>query len=220
MTKTAARAVPSLVHEIALGHGAGRVICGVDEVGKGSWAGPLVVGVAVLRDDVPHDEIPARDSKTLSEKRREAIFDSVAAACRAWSLGVVSAGECDRLGMSAAQKLATSRALARLAEGNCVPDVALVDGRWDFVTPLVPDTKMFVGGESVSMSIAAASILAKVSRDRMMRSLADELPHWSFATNKGYSCPRHRAGLLAHGVSREHRVTWGYMQRLGIEPPR
>jgi ribonuclease HII len=218
--RSATRAAPTLDHEIAFGHGAGRVVCGIDEVGKGSWAGPLVVGVAVLRDDVPCDEIPARDSKSLSEKRREAMFDTVAAACRAWSLGIASAGECDRLGMSAAQKLATSRALAQLAGVDCVPDVALVDGRWDFVAPLVSDTKTFVGGESVSMSIAVASILAKVSRDRMMRSLADELPHWSFATNKGYSCPRHLAGLIAHGVSREHRVTWGYMQRLGIEPPR
>lgn len=215
-TRRTPRSVPDLRAEIADGHLAGRVVCGIDEVGKGSWAGPLVVGVAVLRADVAAADVPARDSKTLSEKRREATFDVVAAACRAWSLGIATARECDDLGMTAAQKLATGRALDELAGRGCEPQIALVDGRWDFVSPLVPVVRMFVGGESTSLSIAAASVLAKVSRDRMMRALADELPHWSLATNKGYSCPKHVAGLLAHGPSREHRVSWGYMERLGI----
>lgn len=210
------RRLPTLDVEIGVGHGAGRIVCGIDEVGKGSWAGPLVIGVAVLRADVSASDVPARDSKSLSEKRREAAFDAVAGACSAWSLGLASARECDELGMSAAQKVATSRALDELSARGCVPHVALVDGRWDFVTPLVPEVHMFVGGESTSLSIAAASILAKVSRDRMMRRLADDLPHWSFATNKGYSCPKHVAGLLAHGASSEHRASWGYMERLGI----
>ena len=213
---TTQRTRPTLDVEIGVGHGSGRIVCGIDEVGKGSWAGPLVIGVAVLRADVPACDVPARDSKSLSEKKREAAFDAVAAACSAWSLGLASARECDELGMSAAQKLATSRALDELSRNGCSPHVALVDGRWDFVTPLVPEVHMFVGGESTSLSIAAASVLAKVSRDRMMRRLADDLPHWSFATNKGYSCPKHVAGLLDHGVSSEHRVSWGYMERLGI----
>ncbi len=210
------RPVPTLDAEISHGHREGRIVCGVDEVGKGSWAGPLVVGVAVLRPELTDADIPARDSKSMSEKKREAVFDAVAAACRDWSLGKASARECDDLGMSAAQKLATARAFGALAERGCVPDVALVDGRWDFVSPLVREVHMYVGGESTSLSIAAASVVAKVSRDRLMRALAAELPHWSFATNKGYSCPKHRDGLLAHGASPEHRVSWGYMERLGI----
>lgn len=196
------------------------LVCGVDEVGKGSWAGPLVVCVAVLSDSVAEQEFLARDSKTLSEKQRERIFADVARQCAAWSLGSASNEECDSLGMSAAQRLATRRAFAALAERGVRPDAAIVDGRWDFVTPCVPQVITRVKADAESLSVAAASVLAKVSRDRQMREAAFEHPHWSFATNKGYPCPKHRAGLREHGVSVLHRTSWAFMDNLGlrIEP--
>jgi len=192
------------------------VVCGVDEVGKGSWAGPLVVCVAVLADGWAESDYVARDSKSLSEKRREQIFDQVAAQCAGWALGAASNEECDRLGMSEAQRLATRRAFDALAERGVKPDAAIVDGRWDFVSPCVPRVLTRVKADGESLSVAAASVLAKVSRDRQMREAALRHPHWSFATNKGYPCPKHRAGLREHGVSTLHRTSWAFMENLGL----
>ncbi len=205
---------PTLAIEDELKASGARVVVGLDEVGKGSWAGPLVVCAAVIRDDIDVAELVARDSKTLSEKKRESIFETVAAQCSHWALGVVDAGECDRFGMSNAQRLATKRAVVAL---GVEPDAAIADGKWDFVSPLVPRVVMRVKADAVSASVAAASVLAKVSRDRMMRDLAELHPHWNFAGNKGYPCPKHRDGLRQHGVSPIHRVSWAFMENLGLE---
>jgi len=207
------RAAPTLQIERTLS----GVICGIDEVGKGSWAGPLVVCVAVLSTHVAESEFLARDSKSLSEKKRERIFDTVAQQCSAWALGQASNDECDELGMNAAQRLATRRAISQLAAMNVQPDVAIVDGRWDFVSPHIPQIVMRVKADTESLSVAAASVLAKVSRDREMREAALQHPHWAFATNKGYPCPRHRAGLREHGVSLLHRTSWAFMKTLNLE---
>ena len=192
------------------------VVCGVDEVGKGSWAGPLVVCVAVLSAEVAEADFDARDSKSLTEKRREELFELVANQCAAWALGSASNTECDELGMSAAQRLATTRAFHDLATRDVRPDCAIVDGRWNFVSPNVQRVEMKVKADSESLSVAAASVLAKVSRDRVMRAAAEDHRHWSFATNKGYPCPKHRAGLLEHGVSPLHRTSWAFMENLGL----
>ncbi len=204
---------PTLDIETELHADGAGVVAGVDEVGKGAWAGPLVVCAAVVRTDVSVGELVARDSKALSEKKREAIFDTVAAQCAHWALGIVSAGECDRLGMSNAQRLATKRAVTGL---DVDVDAVIADGKWDFVSPLVPRVVMRVKADSISASVAAASVLAKVSRDRMMRELAVEHPHWNFAGNKGYPCPKHRDGLRAHGTAPVHRVSWAFMENLGL----
>jgi ribonuclease HII len=201
---------------LRLEHEHSGLVCGVDEVGKGSWAGPLVVCVAVLSDGVAEHEFVARDSKSLSEKKREHIFDVVASQCLAWSLGRATNVECDRLGMSEAQRVATQRAFADLASRGVTPDVAIVDGRWDFVSPCVPHVVTRVKADTESLSVAAASVLAKVSRDREMREAAQHHSRWAFATNKGYPCPRHREGLRNHGVSPLHRTSWAFMQNLGL----
>ncbi len=206
---------PTLEIEDELRADGAGVVAGVDEVGKGSWAGPLVVCAAVVRTDVAVDELVARDSKALSEKRREAIFDTVATQCTHWALGIVTAGECDRLGMSNAQRLATKRAVMGLGVGV---DAVVADGKWDFVSPLVPRVVMRVKADSISASVAAASVLAKVSRDRMMRELSIEHRHWNFDGNKGYPCPKHRDGLRTHGASPIHRVSWAFMENLGLAP--
>jgi ribonuclease HII len=193
-----------------------RVIVGVDEVGKGAWAGPLAIGVAVIPDesDPPADvEVLIRDSKSITEKRREAMFDALASWCVDWSVGLASARECDEMGMSRAQRVATSRALAGLS-GRA--DAALVDGPWDFVSPHVPHVTTVVKGDTRCLSIAAASILAKVTRDRLMRDLAVEHPMYRFESNKGYPCAWHRAGLYAAGPSSIHRRSWAFMDALGF----
>jgi ribonuclease HII len=192
-----------------------KTIVGIDEVGKGSWAGPLVIGIAMLSREIVFSDEPAvalggvRDSKQLSELQREEIFDQVAAKCLRWSIGAASALECDQLGMVEAQRLATARGFAALAEASV--DVAIVDGRWDFVSPHARKVLVEVKADTDCVSVAAASVLAKVSRDRMMRSLAGDYPQWHFDTNKGYPCPKHRAALQGYGPSAIHRTSWAFM---------
>lgn len=201
---------------LSLERSIGGVVCGVDEVGKGSWAGPLVVCVAVLSSSVDEAEFVARDSKSLSEKRRESMFETVAAQCAAWALGSASNLECDELGMNEAQRMATRRAFATLHANGVQPQAAIVDGRWDFVSPLTKQVVTRVRAESESLSVAAASVLAKVSRDRLMREQAKQHPHWAFESNKGYPCAKHRQGLAERGVSPLHRVSWAFVDNLGL----
>ncbi|MGA0789278.1 MAG: ribonuclease HII [Ilumatobacteraceae bacterium] len=184
----------------------GRVVVGLVEVGTGSGAGPLRGGAV---GSPTGDRLPGvRDSKAMTERARESIFDELADWCSHWSIGVVSATECDTLGMSAAQRLACRRALEGL---GVEVDVAISDGRWDFVSPLVPEVVMRVGADADSLSVASASVLAMVTRDREMRALAQHHPGYSFQTNKGYPCHLHRAGLGWFGPSVEHRRSWAFM---------
>lgn len=187
----------------ARGH---ELVVGVDEVGRGAWAGPLMVGAAVLPRDTRVNGV--RDSKLLTEREREALFDRIAAWCVTWSVGAASQEECDRLGMSAAQKLATKRAISAL---SVIPDIAVTDGKWDFVSPSVAHVELVVKADLRCLSVAAASILAKVVRDRQMRAMSDSYPHWSFDTNKGYPCPVHKAALQGYGPSAIHRRSWVFM---------
>jgi len=201
----AARSVPpTLVRERALWAEGHDVVVGVDEVGRGAWAGPLMVGAAVLPPD--RRVYRVRDSKLLLEPERERLFDRIAAWCRAWSVGSASQEECDALGMSAAQRLAAGRAVAGL---GLRPDHVLLDGRWDFVG--LPSTTRIVGGDRTCLSIAAASVLAKVTRDRVMRAEEPNFPGYDFELNKGYPCPRHKMALRAWGPTSIHRRTWVFM---------
>lgn len=195
---------PSLSVERELWSAGDTVVVGVDEVGRGAWAGPLVVGAAVA----PRDRRPygIRDSKLLTEAERERSFDRIASWCEAWSIGVVTHEECDALGMSAALRLAARRALDDLGP---TPDRVLLDGSWDFIGD--GRTRTIVKGDATCVSIAAASILAKVSRDRMMRAEAEHFPGFEFHANKGYPCPRHRMALAAHGPTTIHRRSWSFM---------
>jgi ribonuclease HII len=201
-----------------LSSGASSVI-GLDEVGKGAWAGPLVIGAAVLTLDVVNASNAqqlmggARDSKQLSEIKREAMFDHVAATCGTWAIGAASHEECDRLGMNKAQKLATQRALEQLAHRvDLRSSAAIIDGKWDFVSPHVGRVVTQVKADASCLSVSAASVLAKVSRDRMMREYASDFPMWSLDTNKGYPCPKHRVALQGYGPSAIHRVSWAFME--------
>jgi ribonuclease HII len=188
--------------------GAGRtVVVGMDEVGRGSWAGPLMIGAAVLPRDRRVNGV--RDSKALTEPQRERLFDRVADWCAAWSVGAASQEECDGLGMADAQRLAARRAIDGL---GVTPDEVLVDGNWDFVG--LGCTRRIVRGDATCLSIATASILAKVTRDRVMRAEARHYPGYDFELNKGYPCPRHKMALAAYGPTAIHRRSWVFMEHL------
>lgn len=201
------RRAPSRAVERALIEQGHRVIVGVDEVGRGAWAGPLMVGAAVLPPD--RRVYGVRDSKMLREPERERLFDRVASWCTAWAVGAASQDECDTIGMAEAQRRAARRAIEGLA---VAPDQVLVDGNWDFVG--MGCTTRIVRGDATCLSIAAASILAKVTRDRLMRSEAHQYPGYEFEANKGYPCPRHKMALHAFGPSAIHRRTWVFMEGL------
>ena len=199
--------VPNLAVERrmwGLGH---EIVVGVDEVGRGAWAGPLSVGAAVIPKDSRVYKI--RDSKMLTEKERESLFDRVADWCVAWAVGHASHEECDELGMSAAQRLAARRALDGL---GVQPDRVLIDGNWDFVGG--GRTSLIVKGDATTVSISAASVLAKVTRDRIMRREAKNYPAFNFEGNKGYPCPVHKAALQAWGPTTLHRRSWAFMDGL------
>lgn len=200
------RTAPTLQLENQCWENGDDIVVGIDEVGRGSWAGPLVMAAAVI----PRDRriYKLRDSKLLSERAREEMFDKVAQWCQ-WSLGIVSASECDEWGMAAALRVCAQRALNQL---DVQPDRILIDGPTDFVGK--GNSITVVKGDMKCVSIAAASIVAKVSRDRMMRAEAIHFPAYSFEANKGYPCPRHRMALNAYGPTAIHRQSWSFMDDL------
>jgi ribonuclease HII len=195
---------PGLTVEKQLWAEGREVVVGVDEVGRGAWAGPLAVGAAVLPR--ARRVYGVRDSKLLSEVERERLFDRVAGWCERWAVGMASQVECDELGMAAAQRLAARRAIAGL---GATPDHVLLDGAWDFVG--LGHTTRVIKGDATVLSIAAASILAKVTRDRLMRAEAHHYPGYDFERNKGYPCPAHKLALQAYGATAIHRRTWVFM---------
>ncbi len=202
-----AEAVPSLRIEKALWERGYKVVVGVDEVGRGAWAGPLVVGAAVLPQG--RRVYGVRDSKMLRESERERLFGRIADWCTAWAVGAASQEECDGMGMAEAQRLAARRAIGAL---GVEPDYVLIDGKWDFVG--AASAQRIVRGDATCLSIAAASVLAKVSRDRLMRAESANYPAYEFDANKGYPCPRHKMALHAYGPSAIHRRTWIFMEGL------
>ncbi len=222
MPNSRSRTRPGTTHERALASSGFDLVAGLDEVGRGAWAGPVSVGVVVLPTG---RRAPAgiRDSKELSEDQREAVFPRILAWCADWSVGHADPGECDRLGMTAALRLAAGRALAGLTR---VPDAVLLDGNHDYINVPASDddptrtvdgrlpVRTVVGGDRISLSIAAASIIAKVTRDRMMRVYAPSFPAFDFDRNKGYPSPVHRRALAGHGLTSLHRRSWSYVEEL------
>jgi ribonuclease HII len=199
---------PTRALERALWADGHQIVVGFDEVGRGAWAGPLMVGAAVI--PVNKRIVGVRDSKMLNEATRERLFDKIAGWCAAWAVGAASQAECDDLGMSAAQRLAARRALDGL---GVVPDAVVVDGLWDFVGAGVRTERM-VKADMHCLSVAAASVLAKVTRDRYMRLEAEHFPGYGFDSNKGYPCNTHRAALQWMGPSSIHRRSWVFMDTL------
>jgi ribonuclease HII len=211
---------PDLAQERLLHAGGHARVAGLDEVGRGAWAGPLTVGVAVVRRGADERSMPAwlRDSKQLSEARREDIFESVGAWCGEWAVGHAWPGECDEWGMTVAWRLAAERALGRLQR---VPDALLIDGPHNLLRRPDGDPEAFAGsvqpitgGDARCASVAAASVLAKVVRDRLMRGESPHFPAYGFERNKGYPSPSHQTALRGYGLSAIHRRSWSYVHDL------
>ncbi len=203
---------PSLAFERRCWEAGEATVVGVDEVGRGAWAGPLTVGAVVVPRGGRVNGI--RDSKELRPAAREQLFGRIADWARAWSVGHATAFECDDLGMTESLRLATRRALSVL---GVQPDRVLVDGSHNFVDWRT--STALAKGDRRCLSIAAASIMAKVVRDRIMSELASEFPPYGFESNKGYPAPMHRAALATHGPCALHRLSWSFADALpDVEP--
>lgn len=239
----------------------------MDEVGRGAWAGPLTVGVAVMNRGIRRVPDGLRDSKQLAEPVREALYKPVGKWCAAWSVGHASSQECDALGMTKALRLAARRALGALPP-EAYPNAVVLDGSFDFLSerpsaarargetenyqtelitddpritepahPLCdeydmfgqrygelsdvtmpdgsrPEVKTVIKGDDKCASVAAASVLAKVTRDRMMRADAGCYPGFDFEHNKGYPAPSHKIALRGYGLTAIHRRTWAFVDWL------
>lgn len=183
--------------------GEGDVIVGLDEVGRGAVAGPLAVGAVVLRCDRRIADL--NDSKQLSPEKREEVAAAVKESALAWAVCYVEPGDIDRDGMSASLRKAFSGALAQVEAAGIVPDVVLVDGN---PLGIDPRERNVVKGDSHSAAIAAASVVAKVERDALMRELSSTYPLYGFSTNKGYAAAEHVEAIREHGLSPVHRATF------------
>jgi ribonuclease HII len=228
--------------ERSLSEDGSNVLAGLDEVGRGAWAGPVSVGVVVP----PHRKRPPKglkDSKLLSEERREELYPLVTKWCLGWAVGHAGPDECDALGMTAALRLAARRALAGLA---AQPEIVLMDGNFDYLSdplspsdaedasvpaepaptphqavappasPVLPAVHTVIKGDLCCVSIAAASIVAKVTRDRMMRSMSESFPGFDFHQNKGYPSPVHRTALAGFGLTSLHRRSWSFVEEMAF----
>lgn len=188
-------------------------VCGVDEVGRGPLAGPVVAAAVILdRKRIPKG---LNDSKQLDAETREELFPQIQEMAVAMGVGEASVGEIDLVNIRQATHLAMARAVRALA----IPaSFALVDGNDPPALPCKCDT--LVGGDERSLSIAAASIIAKVTRDRLMIRLHDEHPGYNWRSNKGYGTPEHYSGLKIHGVTAHHRRSFAPIYNIlhGIAP--
>lgn len=202
--------MPDFVHEDACG---ACPVAGVDEVGRGPWAGPVMAAAVILdRDRLPADLLAAlNDSKKLSAARRTEICARLTA-CEGvvWALGEASVAEIDAINILQATFLAMRRALDSL---TISPAHVLVDGN-KCPPGLSCRATAVVGGDALSASIAAASIIAKVSRDRIMLGLDARFPGYGWGSNAGYGTPEHQRGLLTHGVTEHHRRSFAPIRNL------
>jgi ribonuclease HII len=177
-------------------------VCGVDEAGRGPWAGPVCAAAVILKPrGVPKG---VDDSKKLSALKREALEIEIKRKAIAWGVGFASVEEIAQLNILHATGLAMRRAVEAMATA---PLYALVDGNYRF--DLGCPVKTVVGGDAISASIAAASILAKTARDRLMAQMDETYPGYGFAGHKGYRAPIHAEALLRLGPCPEHRLNWG-----------
>lgn len=178
-----------------------QIICGVDEAGRGPLAGPVCAAAVILP---PNANIPGlNDSKKLSDKRRRELYPLIMEQAIAYGIGFADHKEIDEINILQATFLAMERALFQL---SVKPELALIDGnrKKDFGIPV----KTVVHGDSLSASIAAASILAKVTRDDLMLKMAEEYPQYGFEIHKGYGTKAHYQALAEHGPSPVHRMTF------------
>lgn len=204
---TAVRNIPSLSPETELSRAVGGPVCGVDEAGRGPWAGPVSAAAVILNpDDLPPG---IDDSKALTENRRFEMEPVIKARALAWGVGFASVEEIAELNILHATGLAMCRAIEAM---SVQPVAALVDGNYRFKLPCEVET--VIKGDSLSLSIAAASILAKTARDRLMIDLDEQYPGYGFAGHKGYNAPIHSEALRTLGPCPAHRRSWAPIRAL------
>jgi ribonuclease HII len=213
---------PDLHEELALQATGHQYIAGIDEAGRGAWAGPVAAAAVIL--PVGDAGLPARlgqvrDSKLCSPRLREALVDQIMGEAVSWGVALVPALRIDEVGIVAATREAMCRAVARLQP---VPDALLIDAL--ALPSLALPQQVLPKADLKCLSVAAASILAKVERDRVMVALADAYPDYGFAQHKGYGTRRHRHALHAHGPTESHRWYYGPVaevaRRLGVATDR
>lgn len=177
------------------------MVCGIDEAGRGPLAGPVCAAAVILPKGCELEGI--NDSKKLSEKKRNTLFDLITEKCLAYSIAWATPAEVDKINVLQATFLAMERAVEGLP---IQPDMVLIDGNQ--MPPLSLPARTIIRGDAVSASIAAASVLAKVSRDRFMVELDGQYPEYRFATHKGYGTKAHYEALALYGASPVHRQTF------------
>jgi ribonuclease HII len=178
-----------------------QLIAGVDEAGRGPLAGPVVAAAVILPADYRNSEI--RDSKQLSPKKRDELYGVLVNEALSFGLGVVESSVIDQMNILRASLLAMKEAVMNLSSGI---DFLLIDGNQGIDLPIPQQT--IVDGESQSISVAAASIIAKVSRDRIMEIYHRQYPQYNFLNNKGYGTEEHRRALKIHGCCKLHRMSF------------
>ena len=178
-----------------------KMIAGVDEAGRGPLAGPVVSAAVVLSENF---DVPGiNDSKKLSEKKREALFPVIQTQAVAFGIGIADHEEIDRINILQASLLSMKRAVENLQR---TPDYLLIDGKFTIDTTI--DQRSVIKGDALSLSIAAASILAKVTRDRIMADLDVKYPQYGLKRHKGYPTKAHKEAILAHGPCPVHRKSF------------
>ena len=228
---------PSLRREKAMLRDGSVLVAGCDEVGRGALAGPVTVGVVVVDATIGRVPKGLADSKLLTPQRRESLVPNIKRWCQGFGVGHSSPGEIDRWGLTVALRLAGHRALVAM---GVRPDVVLLDGSYDWLSPRDEQTELFevdltertipgpewprcdvprvvtqIKADMACASVAAASVLAKTTRDAIMTDLANDHPHYAWDDNKGYASDHHRTQLRTTGPCDHHRRSW----RLGLDAP-
>jgi ribonuclease HII len=209
---------PTLRFERKCWQAGDELVCGIDEVGRGAWAGPVTVAAVIPQRDHLSG---IRDSKMLTPEQREVAAGKVWKWAVAVGVGHASHEECDTLGMTAALRAAGWRALGQLAAQGYEPDRVILDGNHDYLK-LGAKCSLIIKGDATSLAVAAASVVAKVTRDAMMAEEAEHFPAFGFDSNRGYPAPVHKAALNAWGPTTIHRRSWIFMEGLcwgGLAPP-
>lgn len=178
-----------------------KYVAGLDEAGRGAWAGPVTTAAAIFAPDVIIDGV--NDSKKLTPKKREKLFDEICAKCLCYGIGMIESDEIDQINILEATKKAMLIAIASL---SIRPDFLLVDGNMTLNTEIAQAA--IIDGDALSHSIAAASILAKVTRDRLMTALSQSYPQYGFENHKGYGTREHQMALRQNGVLTIHRKSY------------
>jgi ribonuclease HII len=214
---------PSLRVERALQRDGHRVLAGMDEVGRGALAGPVSVGVVVIDETCRSAPVGVKDSKLLTPLARGRMVRPIQRWAHAYAVGHASPAEIDEIGIMGGLRLAGMRALASVTAAGVVPDLVILDGNHDWLTPLdelgllafthdgapsVPPVTTMIKADMKCSSVAAASVIAKVERDALMVGLDADHPVYGWAVNKGYAAPEHMLALEVHGPCVEHRRSW------------